>query len=102
VNRGREKSNERNNVPLDIPVCGISTQVHQAVPGFDEVVSHADADFAGSGLLADSVIRLGFLAVLPRRKLLGGIGRVDRPRHARLLRNLSRHLLAGITRTPNQ
>lgn len=86
----------------DFLVCGISTQVHQAVPGFDEVVSRADAGFAGSGLLADSVIRLGFLAVLPRKKLLGGIGRVDRSRHARLLRNLSRHLLAEITKAPNQ
>ena len=45
----------------DFLVCGISTQVHQAVPGFDEVVSRTDADFAGSGLLADSVICLGFL-----------------------------------------
>ena len=45
----------------DFLVCGISTQVHQAVPEFDEVVSRADADFTGSGLLADSVIRLGFL-----------------------------------------
>lgn len=86
----------------DFLVCGISTQVHQAVPGFDEVVSRTDADFAGSGLLADSVIRLGLLAVLPRKKLLGAIGRVDRSRHARLLRNLSRHLLAEITTAPNQ
>lgn len=86
----------------DFLVCGISTQVHQAVPGFDEVVSRTEADFAGSGLLADSVIRLGFLAVLPRKKLLGGIGRVERSRHARLLRNLSRHLLSEITKVPNQ
>jgi len=86
----------------DLLVCGISTQVHHAVPGFDEVVSRTDADFAGSGLLADSVIRLGFLAALPRKKLLGGIGQVDRSRHARLLRNLSRHLLAEITKAPNQ
>lgn len=86
----------------DFLVCGISTQVHQAIPGFDEVVSSTDADFTGSGLLADSVIRLGFLAVLPRKKLLGSIGKVDRSRHACLLRNLSRHLLAEITKAPNQ
>jgi mRNA interferase MazF len=86
----------------DFLVCGISTQVHQAVPGFDKVISRTDADFAGSGPLADSVIRVGFLAVLPRKKLLGGIGSVDRSRHARLLRNLSRHLLAEITKAPNQ
>jgi mRNA interferase MazF len=86
----------------DLLVCGVSTQVHQAVPGFDEVVARSDADFAGSGLLADSVIRLGFPAVLPRKKLLGAIGSVARSRHARLLRNLSRHLLAEIPRAGNE
>jgi len=86
----------------DFLVCGISTQIHQAVPGFDEVVSQTNPDFAASGLLADSVIRLGFLAVLPRRKMLGSIGTIDSTRHARLLRNLSKHLLATIGKAPNQ
>jgi mRNA interferase MazF len=86
----------------DFLVCGISTQVHQAVAGFDEVVSRLDDDFGESGLLADSVIRLGFLAVVPRKRLLGSIGKIDGSRHVRLLRNLSRHLLADIARTSSQ
>lgn len=80
----------------DFLVCGISTQLGKAVPGFDEVIARDDADFAASGLLSRSVIRLGFLAVLPRSSILGTIGAIGTPRHARLLRNLSRHLLADI------
>jgi mRNA interferase MazF len=56
------------------------------------VISVTDSDFPASGLLADSVIRLGFLAVLPRQKILGPIGKIAAERHARLLRNLSEHL----------
>ncbi len=80
----------------DFLACGISTQIHQAVPGFDDVLSRGDVDFGLSGLVADSVIRLGFLAVLPRQKILGSIGEVAAARHARLLRRLSSHLVAGL------
>ncbi|NCO40256.1 MAG: transcriptional regulator [Armatimonadetes bacterium CG_4_10_14_3_um_filter_66_18] len=81
----------------DLLVCGVSTQVQHAGPGFDEVVSPADPDYAGSGLRAGSVIRLGFLASVPRTQILGSIGAVHPTRHARLLRNLSEHLLAKTT-----
>jgi mRNA interferase MazF len=84
----------------DFLACGISTQIHQAVPGFDDVISSAHADFPSSGLVADSVIRLGFLAVLPSQKILGSIGSIAAGRHARLLRNLSKHLLAGLKEAP--
>jgi mRNA interferase MazF len=46
------------------------------VPGFDDLISPADADFASSGLVAASLIRLGFLAVVPRRNILGTIGAI--------------------------
>lgn len=45
-------------------VSMISSQVHQAVEGFDEVVAKGDGDFAGSGLKQPSVIRLGRPAVV--------------------------------------
>ena len=50
----------------DVLVCGISTQLHQQTPDFDELIMRSDSDFVISGLVADSVIRLGYLAVLPR------------------------------------
>lgn len=58
----------------DLLVCGVSTQVHQAVGGFDELIKPEDVDVAGSGLRSASVIRLGFLATLP----VSAFHRVDR------------------------
>jgi mRNA interferase MazF len=78
----------------DVLVCGISTQLRQEIDGFDEVISPADLDFKGSGLLSASLIRLGFLAVLPRRSIAGSIGTISRERHRRLLEALSQYLLA--------
>jgi len=86
----------------DFLACGISTQLHQAVPGFDEVIVGVDSDFPMSGLVADSVIRLGFPAVLPRRRIVGSIGQITAERHARLLTNLSKHLVANLEGAPNK
>ena len=38
-------------------VCGVSTQLHQAVAGFDDAVHVGDADYTASGLKASSLIR---------------------------------------------
>jgi mRNA interferase MazF len=46
----------------DILVCGVSTQVHQLAPDFDEIITRQDSDFSSSGLIAESLVRLGFLA----------------------------------------
>ena len=74
-------------------VCGVSTQLHQAVAGFDETILADAEDFTASGLKAPSLIRLGFLAVLPRDRLLGSIGSVAPDRHQRLLQRLSAYLV---------
>lgn len=76
----------------DLLVCGVSTQVHHYVKDFDELISPDDADFAESGLLSESLIRLGFLAVLPRNSIVGTIGKIAPERHTRLLKGLSKHL----------
>ncbi|MEA5536986.1 type II toxin-antitoxin system PemK/MazF family toxin [Crocosphaera sp. XPORK-15E] len=76
----------------DLLVCGISTQLHQRVPDFDEIISPSDTDFITSGLRAESLIRLGFLAVLPRRNIIGSIGSISSERHQRLLKTLSDYL----------
>lgn len=80
----------------DLLVCGVSTQLDQHVRGFDELIVSEDDDFAASGLLAASVIRLGFLAVLPRKRILGSIGSISSQRHKRRLKNLSDHLLQSL------
>jgi mRNA interferase MazF len=76
----------------DFLVCGVSTQLHQRVADFDEVIEKADKEFPTSGLKAASLIRLGFLAVLPETALLGKIGVVSSARRERLLANLCRQL----------
>ena len=76
----------------DVLVCGISTQVHQAVRGFDEVVTAADDDFSGSGLKGTSIIRLGFLALVPAENIAGKVGTIAVERHCRLLSRLCEHL----------
>jgi mRNA interferase MazF len=77
----------------DALVCGVSTQTHQLAPDFDETITSQDSDFASSGLVSDSLIRLGFLAALPRRNIIGSIGSISPERHRRLLHRLSEYLI---------
>jgi len=77
----------------DLLVCGISTQLHQRVIDFDEIISHTNADFTSSGLKSESLIRLGFLAVVPRANIAGTIGTISSERHKRLLATLSEYLV---------
>jgi mRNA interferase MazF len=77
----------------DMLICGVSTQLRHAVKDFDEVISPADTDFAGSGLNAESLIRLGFLVVIARQYIVGSIGSISSERHKRLLKRLSDYLV---------
>lgn len=73
-------------------VCTISTQLHNEVAGFDDVLSQADPDFAATGLKAASLFRLGHLNVLPKQDLRGRLGEIASSRHRRLLARLALHL----------
>ena len=73
-------------------VCGVSTQLRQTVAGFDDVIESGHADFVMSGLKADSVIRLGFLTVLPADHFSGILGSISKERHQRLLQRLAEFL----------
>lgn len=79
----------------DLLVCGVSTQLHNETPGFDDVIRPDDLDFTASGLKAASLIRLGFLAVLPVSSFLGSIGSIAPERHRDLLQRLSEYLVSG-------
>ena len=78
----------------DFLVCGVSTQLNKEVKTFDDIISSQDPDFSLSGLKSDSLIRLGFLAVLPRNQIIGSIGSVSSQRHEKLLKTLSDYLIA--------
>lgn len=77
----------------DVLVCGVSTQLHHRVVDFDEVIAESDSDFASSSLKSESLIRLGFLAVLPRSSIAGSIGSISTERHKRLLKTLAEYLI---------
>lgn len=76
----------------DILVCGISTQLRHEVKDFDSLISLGEPDFKSSGLTHDSLIRLGYLAVLSRNQILGVIGSISVERHRALLERLSKYL----------
>src|SRR5207248_8191242 len=77
-------------------VCGLSTQLQHYRQEFDEIISPTDAAFASSGLVAASLIRLSFLAMLPRKNIVGVIGSIAPERHRRLLEALSNYLVRNL------
>lgn len=81
----------------DFLVCGITTQLHHYVGGFDEIISPTDPDFEASGLRQESLVRLGFLAMVPHHRVLGLIGEILSERHSRLLKKLSDYLISDLS-----
>jgi mRNA interferase MazF len=81
----------------DLLVCGISTQLWQFIPNFDEIIGTEDADFIESGLVRESLIRLAFLAIVQQTEVIGSIGKISNERHCRLLSSLSNYLIASIS-----
>jgi len=73
-------------------LCGVSTQLHQEIPGFDDAILADHDDYTSSGLKSPSLIRLGFLAVLSESRLIGAIGTLAPDRHRRLLGRLATYL----------
>jgi mRNA interferase MazF len=70
-------------------VCMISSNTARAIPGFDEVISPGDDDFAASGLKFPSVILAARLAFVSETVFLGPVGAISSVRLARLKRNLA-------------
>jgi len=67
---------------------GISAQLQQAAE-LNETISQADFDFRTSKLKTASLIRLGYLAVLPRSEFRDGLGAFLSARLNRLLTRLA-------------
>ena len=69
-------------------ICMVSSQMHQYIAGFDEIIQEGDSDFGESGLKMTSVVRVGRLAVISGEMLPGAIGRVSDERMGRIKKNL--------------
>jgi mRNA interferase MazF len=61
----------------NVLICGISTQVHNLVNDWDELMLITDSDFARSGLRRESAIRLSYLYAAERSEISGIIGEID-------------------------
>ncbi len=73
----------------DLLVCGISTQIHQEVNGLDEIINFDDNDFNQSGLIQQSLIRVGYLAILPNKIIAGIIGKISLTRLQKIKKQLA-------------
>lgn len=75
----------------DYVVCGISTQLHSAIPDFDEVLDETSPDFGASGLVSPSVIRAQFLGTVSSKDIKGFIGSISEERFSRITSKLAAH-----------
>lgn len=71
-------------------VCMISSQLHQAQTGFDEIIQTFDEDYSESGLKSSSVFRLSRLAVVEGNLLTGSIGHISHQRAYEIRQRVSR------------
>ena len=79
----------------NVLICGISTQLHDLQPDWDDKIEPSDADFSQSGLRRNSAIRLSYLYGADLRELSGIIGRIDAERLNRVRRRLAALLTEG-------
>jgi mRNA interferase MazF len=73
-------------------VCGITSQLKNEVSNFDLKLNEDDSDFDETGLVQTSLIRLGFLAVIPENIIEGTIGKISENKFKEILNNLINHL----------
>ncbi len=76
----------------DVLVCGISSQLRQEIPQWDERLTPADPDFGSSGLKVPSLIRLNWLAAVNSSTSAGVLGSIASERLTRLRHRLAAHL----------
>ena len=76
----------------DVLVCGISSQLHQQIPEWDERLTPGDADCVSSGLKLASVIRLSWLVAVSPGASAGALGSIAPDRLAGLRQRLAAHL----------
>jgi mRNA interferase MazF len=73
----------------NVLICGISTQLRDMQPNWDEQISPGDADYSASGVHRVSAIRLSYLYAAEKREISGPIGQIDSERLRRLRQRLA-------------
>ena len=73
-------------------ICGISTQLRDLAPDWDELIAITDPDFPDSGLHRTSAIRLSYLYAADPREISGTVGQIADERLQRLRERLASRL----------
>ena len=71
-------------------VCMVSSQLHQAEPNLDEILTADDEEFPATGLKAPSVLRLARLAVVNDGLIAGTLGGIGEARLVALRQRLAK------------
>jgi mRNA interferase MazF len=74
-------------------VCMITSQTKYYIEGFDEIINEDSSDFLNSGLNVESLIRIGRLAVVEGRILIGKLGEIDSDRLSRIKEKIADWLI---------
>lgn len=77
----------------DFLVCGISSQLHEEVKGFDLVLDIKHRDYDASGLKHEGLVRLFFLGVIREEESLGPIGNISKLTLSILQKRLADYLI---------
>lgn len=70
----------------NVLICGVSTQLRNVVPGWDEIIDASEPGFSTTGLRRTSAIRLSYLYAAEQTDLAGAIGAID-PARLKLLQH---------------
>ena len=73
----------------DLLLALISSRTHQAVPQFDEIIDPSDADYAVTGLKAQSVVRLARLACVEASVINACLGSISPQRLQKVRKRLT-------------
>ncbi|MFZ1754459.1 MAG: type II toxin-antitoxin system PemK/MazF family toxin [Caldilineaceae bacterium] len=73
----------------DLLLSLISSRTYQAAPKFDEFIESTDADFAGTGLKARSVVRLARLASVGTSAINARLGTISPQRLQQITERLA-------------
>lgn len=77
-------------------VCMISSQIHQAINNFDEVVYEDSIDFVRSGLKKASAIRISRLSIVSEDILFGTTGEISNERLHHIKQKLAKWISGNV------
>ena len=76
----------------DCMICAVSTQTGLLIPELNIMLDKNSYEFTTSGLLRESIIRVGMVATVPDTLLLGAIGKISQATCEKIIFQLKKFL----------